>query len=469
MQLTRVPVLLLAWLLILLVPTAMVRADWLLTQSPFHDTESGSVGIGYGMRFGQSPYVGLSNIGSTYSDVNWDLIPLYLYEGDYLFSHGTEAGVHLFKPKNFNIDLIVRYRFDQLQVDANDYFDGMENRKQTVDGGLAFSLKGGWGRLSFSAVTDLLGRHSGQELDLTYQYPWQRGRWTVTPSVGLFHQSQNLTDYYYGISQAEARPDRPEYVPDAALNWRAGLNITYHWLKNWHLFGAMTYEGLDETIELSPLVDQSTLLNAYLGASWTLGNVKHVETQTDDTRLWSWRVNAGYTAHDTFSQVLLGNFEPHDVIDTYQAGFTLGRLLKDGKRGDIWGRFSIIRKFENDFQEDFNEYVAYVMAIGSGYAPWTNREVFRFGFGLGISYTERVSAIEKYKQSSPDEQQSHWLNYMEAMVDFPFRTLFGKRGTEHCYLGVTLQHRSGIFGRSSVFNSTQGGSEALTGHVECKF
>jgi len=455
---------------LLVILSSGAHGQWLLTQTPFHNTESGSVGIGYAARYGQSPYVGLDDIGSAYSDYNYDLVPLYLYEGDYLFAHGTEVGIHLFKkPERFSIDLLARYRFDRLQPESSEFFEGLEHRKQTVDGGLAFSLFGDWGQLSFNAVTDLLGRHEGQELDLTYLFPWQRGRWTLTPSVSLVYQSSNLTNYYYGVSPEEARPDLPAYSPGSAYNWRTGLNVSYHWLENWYLFANLAYEGLDDTINDSPLTARSELFSAYFGATWTLGNAKHVETRKEDTKLWSWRFNAGYTVQDTFSQVLLGNFEQHREIDTYMAGFTLGRLLKDGRRGDVWGRISINRRFENDFQEDFNEYAAYVMAVGSGYSPWTDREVFRFGFGLGVSYTEKIPAVEQYKQAGRGEQTSHWLNYMEAMVDFPFRSIFGKRGTENCYLGLTLVHRSGIFGRSDVFNSTQGGSEVLTGHVECKF
>ncbi len=446
------------------------RANWLLTQTPFHDQEPGSVGIGYAARFGQSPYIGLDNIGSAYNEYKYDLVPLYLYEGDYLFAHGTEWGVHLLRSqKTFNVDLIARYRFDRLQVDSSVNFEGMEDRKQTVDGGVAATLQGGWGELHLSAVTDMLDRHEGQEYDITYLFPWQRGRWTVSPSAAFFYQSGNLTDYYYGVRPDEAAPGRPAYSPGASYNWRAGLNVSYHWLENWHLFANLSYEWLDDNIEESPIVDRGALLEAYAGISWSLGNAKHVETRKEDTKLWSWRINAGYTVDDTFSQVLLGNVKQHEEIDTYSTGFTLGRLLKDGRRGDVWARFSINRRLENDFQEDFNEYVAYVMAIGSGYSPWTDRELFRFGFGLGISYAERVPAVEVYKQSGTDEQTSHWLNYMEAMVDVPFRTLFGKRGTEDCYLGLSLIHRSGIFARADLFNSTQGGSEVLNGHIECKF
>lgn len=456
-------------LLLTLLAAPEAWSDWLLTQTPFHDLEPGSVGIGYAARFGQSPYEGLDNIGSTYNEYRYDLVPLYLYEGKRFFSHGTEWGIHLLDPDGFNIDLIARYRFDQLQAEATDFFAGMDDRDQSVDGGVAATLKGDWGQLSFSAVTDLLDRHEGQELELTYLFPWKRGRWVLAPSVGLIYQSASLTNYYYGVRADEALPDRPAYSPGDAYNWRAGLNVTYQWLDNWHLFANMAYAGLDDSIQDSPTVDRDSLFAAYFGISWSLGNARHVETRTEDTKLWSWRANAGYTVQDTFSQVLLGNFEPHDPIDTYVAGFTLGRLLKDGRRGDVWGRLSINRHLENDFQQDFNEYVAYAMVIGSGYAPWTNRELFRFGFGMGISYAERVPAVEQYKQRGEDERTSHWLNYMEAMVDFPFRTLFGERGTEDCYLGLTLIHRSGIFGRADLFNSTQGGSEQLTGHVECKF
>ncbi|MEM8769577.1 MAG: MipA/OmpV family protein [Pseudomonadota bacterium] len=444
-------------------------ADWLLLRTPFSEREPGAVGIGYAARFGQSPYVGVDNIGSVNSEYNYDLVPLYLYEGDVLYANGTEWGLHLRNNKAFEIDLIARYRFDRLQADASEALAGMEDRRQSIDGGIAASLQGNWGKLYFSAVTDLLDRHEGQQMDLTYGFPWQRGRWTVMPSIGIVYQSANLANYYYGVRPEEATAERPAYAPGSAYNWRAGVNITFNWLENWDLFANFSYEGLDKNIADSPTVARDSLTAAYFGITWDLGSMKAIETQRENTKRWSWRVNAGYTVDDTFSQVLLGNFKQHDDIDTYMVGFTLGRLISDGKRGDIWARFSVNRRLENDFQEDFNEYVAYVQAIGSGYAPWTNRELFRFGFGIGLSYADKIPAIEQFKQARRDEQTSHWLNYLEAMVDFPFRSIFGERGTEDCYLGLTLVHRSGIFGRSDVFNSTQGGSEVLTGHVECKF
>ena len=55
-------------LALLCLTTTPARADWLLTQTPFHNVEPGSVGLGLAPRFGQSPYIGLDNIGSTYNE-----------------------------------------------------------------------------------------------------------------------------------------------------------------------------------------------------------------------------------------------------------------------------------------------------------------------------------------------------------------------------------------------------------------
>ena len=183
---------------------------------------------------------------------------------------------------------------------------------------------------------------------------------------------------------------------------------------------------------------------------------------------WSWRINGGYTAEETFHKVHRGALRRSDDVDTHLVGFTLGKLLQDGEKIDYWGRFSINRRLENGLQDNFNEYVAYVMAMGTGYSPWTHREMFRYGFGFGFSYAENVPMIEQVKQSNRDRNTAHFLNYLEAQVDFPLRAVFGDGASENCYIGLTLVHRSGIFASSDLLGNVSGGSDVLTGHIECK-
>ena len=74
---------------------------------PFINAPSGTAGLGGGFRFGNNQY-----ISSGESDeVPLDLIPLYLYEGKYLFAQGTSFGVHFFKNDKFSISALARWRF----------------------------------------------------------------------------------------------------------------------------------------------------------------------------------------------------------------------------------------------------------------------------------------------------------------------------------------------------------------------
>lgn len=66
-----------------------------ITEIQLIDVPKGSVGLGFGRRFGQSPYVGIDNVSSQENDNSSDLVPLYYYEGKYLFAHGTTVGAHL--------------------------------------------------------------------------------------------------------------------------------------------------------------------------------------------------------------------------------------------------------------------------------------------------------------------------------------------------------------------------------------
>ena len=73
-----------------------VAADLLagnpVTEIHAGDIPKGTVALGAGWRFGDSPYVGIDDVGSIWHDNGYDLMPFYYYEGKWLFSHGSKAG-----------------------------------------------------------------------------------------------------------------------------------------------------------------------------------------------------------------------------------------------------------------------------------------------------------------------------------------------------------------------------------------
>ena len=440
-----------------------------VTEIKLRNQPKGSLALGFGFRLGQSPYFNIDNTSSQKNDNSSDLVPLYYYEGKYLFAHGTSFGVHLFDRDQFAIDLVSNYRFDRLEDSDDPFYEGIDERRQSVDSGLAFTWRSTWGELSATAVHDTLDRHEGSEADITYRYLWRKGKWLISPVASYIYQDSTLTNYYYGVSDAETTDDREMYKPDRASFVRLGLNTTYYINSQSILFANIAYETVDDTIQDSPLVDKSSLASAYFGFAYLFGNtLDETQFKGDKSRFgeWSWRINYGYTAHKTFLKVHNGEIEGHEEVDTNLAGLTIGKLLKAGKKVDYWGKFSINRRLENNLQEDFFEYNGYVMVMGTGYSPWTSRELFRYGFGFGFSYAEKISAVEQYKQRNGDA--ARFLNYMEAQVDFPLRNLFQAKSLQNCYFGLTVVHRSGIFASSDLLGNVSGGSDVLSTHLECK-
>jgi outer membrane scaffolding protein for murein synthesis (MipA/OmpV family) len=455
-------------------PGTAAQAGNPVTEIVAGDIPQGTLGLGFGWRWGDSPYRGVDDIGSIDNEnaSEYDLMPFYLYEGKYLFAHGSTAGVHLFRNEHFALDAILSYRFDRLETERDAFFNGVEEREQTLDGGLRAAFKGDWGELSASWVTDTQDHHNGEEIDLTYRYRWQLDRWAISPFASYIYSDEDLTGYYYGVSPGEAREDLPVYVPGSATTIRAGVNTSYRWSKRMRLFANLAVDFLGSEVKDSPLVDEDVVPTAMVGLAYAFGNVLDdsgtSRRNPERSGEWSWRVNYGYTAEETFHTVHRGNIKRNDDVHTYLAGLTLGKLALDGRRIDAWGKISINRRLENGLQEDFWEINPYIMLKGTGYSPWSNREIFRYGFGYGFSYADKVPMVEQVKQEKRDRNTSHLLNYLEAQVDFPLRNMFGNRGWwKNCYAGLTLVHRSGIFGRVDLIGNVSGGSDVLTGHLEC--
>ena len=100
-------------------PVTEIRADGIRT---------GTVGLGMGWRWGDSPYRGIQDIGSIVNDNEYDLMPFYYYEGKFLFARGSTAGVHLLDRNGFRLDAILDYRFDRLEANKRDFFRTVEDR-----------------------------------------------------------------------------------------------------------------------------------------------------------------------------------------------------------------------------------------------------------------------------------------------------------------------------------------------------
>jgi outer membrane scaffolding protein for murein synthesis (MipA/OmpV family) len=438
-----------------------------VAEIPFWHQPSGSTGLGGGLRFGQSPYLAADNDDQR----ELDLVPLYLYEGKYLFARGVMGGVHIVDKDDYELNVFARYRFQKLDPDRNEFYDGLEEREQTVDAGVQFTVSKAWGELTAAWMADTLDRHNGQEVEVSYRYRFIAGSWSISPFLTWSYQDANLTDYYFGVSEAEATPERPQFSAGSSQWMSLGLNTAWHVSDRIVLFANFVFGGPDSDVMDSPLVEEEGFSQFFLGGTYTFGNARKPSDINDPLRKgeWSWRVNYGYqAAGNIVSEIDQGDFSKSEFADTRIGGFTVGKLLHDGPRVDFLGRFALMRHFEEDEDNgNFNSYNAYVMAMGKGYSAWTGEEWFRWGFGFGMSYAETVPIEEQRKQESRGENTAHFINYLEMMVDFPLRRVSRANWLQDCYAGLSIVHRSGIFGTSDLLGDVSGGSDWITAHLEC--
>jgi outer membrane scaffolding protein for murein synthesis (MipA/OmpV family) len=434
---------------------------------PFVNTPAGTTGLGGGLRFGQTLYRDADNEEQRRTD----LVPLYLYNGKRLYAHGTSGGVHVFDTGTIRFNALARYRFTKLDPSSNAYYSGLSKRRQTLDAGVEMALHGDWGNFRVTWLADVLDRNNGQSIDVAYRYDFDRGRWTLSPFIAWSYYNANLTNYYYGVSAGEAMPDRPEYTPGASKWLAIGMNTSWWVSDRISLFANVAFGGPDSAVTDSPLVENGSGSALFVGGSYVFGNVHRPESYVSPERRseWSWRINYGYQAEGNIvSEIDQGDFSKSKYADTNIGGLTLSKLLTDGPRVDFLGRVALFRHFEADEGNgNFNSYAAYVMAMGKGYSPWSKQEVFRWGFGFGMSYAEKVPIAEQRKQAAKNNNTSHFLNYLEMTLDFPLRRVFESEAIRNCYAGVTVVHRSGIFNTSDLLGDVGGGADWITAHLEC--
>jgi len=182
-------------------------------------------------------------------------IPLFAYEGERLYLRGLVGGYRLLMDKGWSIGPIVQPRFEGYSQDESSALRGMGDRDWSIDAGLGTSWLTRFGLFELSGVTDILGRHRGQEVELTYTIMFPLMGFDFVPSAGMRWKSGNLVDYYYGVRPSEARSGRFAYDGDAALDPFLRLAVRRKITERWSLLAAAQYEWLDDEITDSPIVD----------------------------------------------------------------------------------------------------------------------------------------------------------------------------------------------------------------------
>lgn len=219
-----------------------------------------SVSAGAAVIVRDSPYRGETN----------DLLVVPVITAQYgrFWFRGITGGYNVFTSPRLQASIIAGPRFG---------YDGDEiagagvirDRETTIDAGVAVTVPAGRSLLQFETTTDLLGRHEGHEVSLRYARPFARGALSVVPSAGVLYMSDDLSNYYYGVTSRESL-DGVTYDPGAAIVPVAGVVATYRATARIAYIAAVNYRRLSGDIANSPIIESQHDASAFLSVVYRI-------------------------------------------------------------------------------------------------------------------------------------------------------------------------------------------------------
>ncbi|MCU0868541.1 MAG: MipA/OmpV family protein [Burkholderiales bacterium] len=458
---TRCAPLVVGALLALLVDTATAGPVGDPILGPLMPTDG--VAGGLVLRLEQSPYRD--------GDLRADFLPLYLAQRGRLYLHGYRLGWAAVDDDTWRVETFVSQRFEGFPSEnLPASLAGMTTRTPGIDAGVSARMALGGGRYALAeALHDVTTTSNGSELRLGMGGDLPAGdRLRLRVQALAAWRDANLNTYYYGVMPGEATATRPQYGAGGGINLLLSAGAQYPLTDRWRLLGGIGLTRLSGAVADSPIVDSRWLASSYAGAVYSF-EPRPGEAPGDTARSGLiWRAFAGASTTCNLLPVMAFSCASLESGGARVASVEVGRPLVVGAYGmplDFNAFIGVLYRDDRGRQPDGFQVNTYVKAVWYGF-PWSHRVKTRLGFGAGLSWANRVPFEEVRDQAARGRVTSRLLNYLDPTIDVSIGDVIGERSLREAFLGIGVTHRSGIFGSSQLFNSVDGGSNALYTYVE---
>lgn len=216
--------------------------------------ERGEVDSGYLYGIG----LGLSQ--QLYKGYDWKVTPFPIlgYIGEKLKVLGPFISYELVQLNDIEITVRAAPNFSGYEESDSDIFEGMDDRKASMDLGFGLNVEQNDWKFGASAMHDVLDRSDGFELTADIGKVFKKRRYLIEPTLGISYLDRDFVDYYYGVKRDEATEFRPAFDGTSSLNLNAGISISTP-----IFFGGMSRLGIENTwydssVTDSPLTDEDS-------------------------------------------------------------------------------------------------------------------------------------------------------------------------------------------------------------------
>ena len=210
----------------------------------------------------------LDNNMALYKDHDHDaeLKPRLEYRGEKFNLDFKSVSYSIYHSGTYNFEIIGKQIYSGYDSSDSSALKGMKDRDGSFDVGGRASVRTPYGLLSLHVVSDVLGEHKGQEVDLRFGAPFYQRLWStsgeaqlgLTLSQGVRWQSKDVIDHFYGVKSSEVSSTRHAYDGNSALIPYIGLEPTLSY-EDFTIDGGLRYEWLPSEITDSPIASGNKL------------------------------------------------------------------------------------------------------------------------------------------------------------------------------------------------------------------
>ena len=222
--------------------------------------------IGAGPYIQSQPYKGAS-----------DLIlpsPVIFYDNGIVYARWSRFGIYFLGDKkedySWGFSLAVQPRTMGYKPSESSYLLGMQERKSTLEGGLAFSATYQKSKyIEIMLLADMLNNYNSWIARAEIGDKYEFGKFTFYPSLILLYEPSKFIDYYYGVKITEATAFRPQYSGSSGLQYGAQTYIKYPFTKELSALINLRYDRIPSSAKSSPLVDKAYIYSGLFSLIYT--------------------------------------------------------------------------------------------------------------------------------------------------------------------------------------------------------
>jgi len=197
--------------------------------------------------------------------------PVFFYDDGLFYIRWSRAGIYFLGDKQdnyawgFSLTLQPRtYGYDRNEI------KGMDERKNTWEGGLAFSAKKNNAYIEIMALGDTLKRYNSWIIKTEVGYDFEVGNFSLYPSFIFSYESSRFLEYYYGVKKSEVNSSGfDQYTPNNGFLLGAQTYIKYPITQNISALCNMRMDRLSQEAIKSPIVSEKYIYSGLLSLIYT--------------------------------------------------------------------------------------------------------------------------------------------------------------------------------------------------------